>query len=58
MNESQLICQINIMSGLAKKRTIDAFFKPPSKKPRVEGTQDAVQDPGGSSEPVEEQVSR
>jgi hypothetical protein len=45
------------MSGLAKKRTIDAFFKPPTKKPRVEGAQDVFHGSVSSSEPVEEQVS-
>jgi hypothetical protein len=45
------------MSGITKKRTIDAFFKTPNKKSRVEATQDVAREQAGSSELVEEQVS-
>jgi hypothetical protein len=45
------------MSGATKKRTIDAFFKPPNKKPRVEGTQNVGTEQSSSVAPEEEQVS-
>ena len=36
------------MSNTTKKRTLDAFFKPPPKKAKVEGTNDLESDNGVS----------
>jgi hypothetical protein len=40
------------MSESSKKRTLDAFFKPPTKKPKVLEAEDGCEDAKATSEPV------
>ena len=39
----------SMMSGTAKKRTIEAFFKPPAKKTRVDGGENEVKEQESSA---------